>query len=362
MKLIDKYILHRFLVPFGYCLLTFFMLFVVIDLFDHLSDFIEAKTPLLLVLRYYVFVLPAMLVYITPISLLLGLLYGLWQLTKYNELTAMRASGVSLLRLTIPIVAVGFMFSAFITGIQETLTPWSTYWADQFIKRQKQGEKSDERYAFNLPYKNETQRRIWVIHQFDLVSFDMQNIKVIQQRPDGSDLETIRAEEGRYYDGCWWFFNIAIQKHDFYNNPSGPVIYEPQRQMNDWDETPQDFLQEVKDPIFMSSRDLWKFMRSREKLSEQTSARINVDMHSRLAFPWTCLVVTLFGIPCGIRTARRGAFAGVMIALLIFFAFYFLMTFSQWTGKNQLLAPWLSAWLPNIGFAMAGLFMIIRMR
>ena len=112
----------------------------------------------------------------------------------------------------------------------------------------------------------------------------------------------------------------------------------------------------------MSSRDLWKFMRSREKLSEQTSARINVDMHSRLAFPWTCLVVTLFGIPCGIRTARRGAFAGVMIALLIFFAFYFLMTFSQWTGKNQLLAPWLSAWLPNIGFAMAGLFMIIRMR
>ncbi len=111
MKLIDKYILRSLFVPTAYCLLTFCMLFVLFDLFDHLSDFIDAQTPFLQIVRYYFYILPAMLVFIVPISLLLGLLYGLWQLSKNNELTAMRASGVSLMRLTIPIMLAGW-FSA----------------------------------------------------------------------------------------------------------------------------------------------------------------------------------------------------------------------------------------------------------
>ena len=76
MKLIDKYILRQFFVPLAYCLLTFCMLFVIFDLFEHLSDFIDAKTPFLQILRYYFYYFPSMLVYILPISLLLGLLYG----------------------------------------------------------------------------------------------------------------------------------------------------------------------------------------------------------------------------------------------------------------------------------------------
>lgn len=362
MKLIDKYILRYFAVPTTYCLLTFCMLFVVFDLFEHLSDFIEAKTSLLQIARYYLYILPATLVFIVPISLLLGLLYSLWQLSKNNELTAMRASGVSLLRLTIPILLVGLCFSLTITVLQETVAPWSSYWAEQFIQRQKKGNDLSTRYALNLTYNNEEEHRIWAISKFDLTTHDMHGVTIVQQRPDGSDLNTIHADEGKFYDGRWWLFKVTLQKHDFYNNPVGAVLAEPQRQMTDWTETPEDFLQEVKDPIFLSSRDLWKFMRNRENLSAKTIARVTVDMHVRLAMPWTCLVVTLFGIPCGVRTARKGALVGVMIALLTFFAFYFLMTFGQWLGKNQLLTPMVSAWLPNLVFTSAGLVMMARMR
>jgi len=362
MKLIDKYILRSLFVPTAYCLLTFCMLFVLFDLFDHLSDFIDAQTPFLQIVRYYFYILPAMLVFIVPISLLLGLLYGLWQLSKNNELTAMRASGVSLMRLTIPIMLAGLFFSLLITGLQETVAPWSSYWANQFIQRQKKGNDLSTRYALNLTMNNEEQHRIWAISKFDLITHDMQGIKVVQQRPDGSDLDMIHAEQGKFYDGRWWLFKVTIQKHDFYNNPVGAVVAEPQRQMTDWTETPDDFLHEVKDPIFLSSRDLWKFMRDHKNLSEKTNARITVDMHVRLAMPWTCLVVTLFGIPYGVRAARKGALVGIIIALLTFFAFYFLMTFGQWMGKNQILTPLVSAWLPNLVFASAGLFMMARMR
>lgn len=362
MKIIDKYIFRQFVVPFIYSLLTFSMLFVIVDLFDHLSDFIDAKTPLLEVFRYYVFVMPSLLVYIVPISLLLGLLYSLWQLSRHNELTALRASGVSFYRITVPILIVGVVISIFISILQETVAPSSTYWAWQFINRQKKSGDLSMRYASDLPYKNEEQRRIWLIRQFDLTTHDMQGVRVVQQRVDGSDLEAVRAEEAKYFDGRWWLFNVSIQKYDFYNNPIGAPTYEPLRQMAEWNETPEDFMHEVTNMEFLSARDLGRFIITRKNLSDKTRARILVDLHARLAMPWTCFVVVLFGIPFGVRTARKGALVGVISALLTFFSFYFLMTFGQWLGKNQLLIPAVSAWMPNVFFMLLGLLLMLRMR
>ena len=362
MKLIDKYIFGQFVVPLIYCLITFSMLFVIADLFDHLSDFIEARTPLLEVIKYYVFLMPALLVYIAPISLLLGLLYSLWQLSKHNELTALRASGISFYRITAPIVIVGVAFSLVISVMQETVAPRATYLALQFVNQQKKGGAVSMRYESDLPYKNEDQRRIWMIRKFDLASHDMQGVKVVQQRADGSDMELIRAEEAKYFDGKWWLFNVNVQKYDFYNNPIGAPANEPLRQMAEWDETPEDFMHEVTSMEFLSARDLWRFLSARKNLSEKRRAQIQVDMYARLAMPWTCFVVTVFGIPFGVRTARKGALVGVISALLTFFFFYLLMTIGQWLGKNQLVDPAVSAWMPNIFFLLAGFFMMLRTR
>ncbi len=362
MKLMDKYILSRFFVPLGYCLVTFTMVFVIFDLFEHLSDFIDAKTSLFLVFRYYLMIIPALLVFIAPISLLLGLLYSLWQLTKNNELTAMRASGISFYRIAAPIIAVGMIFSVGVSVCQETVAPWASYWAEQFIVQQSKKDSASTRYAQDLPFNNENAHRFWVVRKFDLQLYNMQDIKVVQQRPDGTDLEIIRAEEGRYYDGCWWLFKVKIQKYDFYNNPVGAADDFPLRQMAEWSETPQDFINEVKDPVFLSARELWTFMDTHRKLSEKTYARISVDMHFRMAMPWTCLMVTLFGIPCGLHTARKGAFLGMLVALGTFFMFYLLMTFCQWLGKNQYLDPITSAWLPNGIFLLVGILLMARLR
>jgi lipopolysaccharide export system permease protein len=360
MKLIDKYIFSQFMVPFVYCLLTFSMLFVIVDLFDHLSDFIEARTALVEVIRYYVYILPSLFVYIAPISLLLGLLYSLWQLSRHNELTALRASGVSFYRITVPILIVGIAVSVIISILQETVSPHSVYWAAQFITHQKKSGDISMRYASNLPYRNEEQRRNWIINRLDLETYDLHGVRVVQQRPDGSDLETICAAEAKYFDGRWWLFNVTIQKNDFDNNPIGAPTHEPLRQMAEWDETPDDFMHEVKSVEFLSVRDLWGFLNARKNLSEKTRARILVDLHVRLAMPWTCFVVTLFGIPFGVRTVRKGALLGIMFALLTFFSFYFLMTFCQWLGKNQMLIPVVSAWMPNVCFALIGLFLMLR--
>ncbi len=358
----DKYILRQFAVPLGYCLLTFTMVFVIFDLFEHLSDFIDAKTPMYQVLRYYVMIVPALLVYIAPISLLLGLLYSLWFLTKNNELTAMRASGIGFYRLALPIIAVGLAFSVGVSVCQETIAPWASYWAQEFIRQQEHKDAVSTRYAHNLPYNNDLAHRTWMVRQFDLRLHNLQGVKVTQQRPDGSDLETIWAEEGRYYDGRWWLFKVKVQKYDFYNNPIGAVEEFPRRQMADWQETPADFINEIKDPALLSTLELWRFMATHRSLSGETRARLSVDMHARLAMPWTCLVVTLFGIPCGLHTARRGAFLGILVAMSAFFSFYLLMTLCQWLGKKQYLDPVTSAWLPNAVFLAVGGLLMARVK
>lgn len=362
MKLIDRYIFTQFLVPLVYCLITFSMLFVIVDLFDHLSDFIEARTPLAQVALYYIFVMPTLLIYIAPISLLLGLLYSLWQLSRHNELTALRASGISFYRITVPIMLVGLFMSLSISALQETVAPRATHWAWQFINQQKKGGKVSMNQASDLPFKNEEAHRIWNIRKYDLATHDMQGVKVVQQRKDGSDLEIVRAEEARYFDGKWWLFNVSIQKYDFYNNPIGAPTREPLRQMAEWDEAPEDFMHEVTSMEFLSARDLWRFVAARKNLSDKRRAQILVDMHARLAMPWTCLVVTIFGIPFGVRTARKGALAGIISALLTFFFFYFLMTFGQWLGKNQFVEPAASAWMPNVFFLLAGILLMFRTR
>ncbi len=361
MKILDKYLLRQFLVPLGYCLLTFSMIFVIADLFEHLSDFIEGRTPFFMILRYYSHLLPALLVFIAPISLLLGILYSLWRLTRNSELIAMRACGINFYRIVVPYLVVGLFFSILVSVVQEWVAPWSSYWAAQFISRQGREDDMSTRFALDLSFRNERHGRIWVIRKFDLDNYSMQGVKVLQEFPDGS-VETIHAEDGKYYDGHWWFFNITAQTRDRNNNPVGPVRSNLIMEMMDLSEKPRDFANIVKDPIFLSALELFEFQNTHRQLSDRTRARFLVDMHSRLAMPWTCFIVVLFGIPCGVYTGRRGPFLGIIIALCTFFGFYLLMTFCQWLGKNELVGPFWSSWLPNFSFLGVGSWLMSRAR
>lgn len=363
MKLIDKYILRTVLVPLAFCLLTFGMLYIVYDLFDNLPDFIDAKTPVPSLIRFYLFLMPSVLIYIGPISLMLAVLYGLSQLTKNNELIALYASGVSLFRLIVPLLAMGAIASVLVGFVNETIGPRSAYWTQQFVRQER--HKDDDMNVLvsqNLAHKNEVTRRIWMIDQFHTQTYDMTNVSVIQQRPDGSDESRVQAREGHWVDGRWWFKEVVLQSYDGNGSPLGPPRLEPQREMTDFTETPADFMNEIKDPEYLSALELLKFLKTHKRLSKVSVARVRVDFHHRLAMPWTCLVVTLIGIPFGAKTGRRGALLGTILAIGLFFAFYILINLGLALGKKGTIEPWLAGWLPDLFFLAFGAVMTWRMR
>lgn len=364
MKLLDKYLLRTLLVPLGYCFAAFNLLYIVLDLFGSLDNFVEAGTPVRRIAQYYAYLLPSAFFIIFPISLLLAILYALSSLTKTNELVAMRACGISLIRLTLPIIVIGLVVSVLVAIVNETMAPYCVYWTEKFLKAEKHKGSVDVFVAHMLGFVNMPAARDWMIGEFDTRTFRMKDISLTQRHPDGTS-EKIQAARGEWLDGRWWFFEVVRQSYDREGNPMGRVRFVPMEEMVSVTEKPADFLNEVKDPLenpeFVSAREIKHFMRT-HSLAPTAQARLLVNLHQRLAMPWTSLVVVFFGIPLGALSGRRGAFIGVLSAIFTFFVFFAMVQFCSALGKKETLDPFVAAWLPNAVFFIAGCVLLYRMR
>jgi len=198
-------------------------------------------------------------------------------------------------------------------------------------------------------------------------SFEMNGIQVIQRRPDGRSEEyKLLAKTGRWIDGRWWFSEIQTQNYDEWGNPKGPPRFELSRPMNNLTESPRDFLNEIKDPglepELFSARELYAYVSANPEREPRTLARITADLHSRLAMPWACLIVTLLGVPFGNQTGRKGALVGIGLVLLMFLGYYGLTLIGLWMAKESIVPAWLGGWLPNMTFLGISLVMVFRMR
>jgi lipopolysaccharide export system permease protein len=365
MKLVTRYLLGHLRRPWIYIMAGFAIIVVLVDLFDNFVDFMEAGTPLRQVLLYYGVLLPTYLPYLLPVSLLLALLYALWQLGKNAELIAMRASGLSLTQLIGPYLMTGLAAAFFLLGVNELFNPWATHWTRQF-KNQQGTARADRRHlAVNLAYKNVKGRRIWRIDSFDprpAAAYEMRGINLTQQRPDGSDEFRMDAVRGRWIDGHWWFESTETRYYDTNNNPTGPVESSPSLEMTMLAELPKDFINEIKDTNERSALDILRFIDTHQGISKETRNRLLVDFHYRLAAPWLCVIVVLVGVPLGTHSGRRGMGLGILFALLAFFGYYILMGLGLAFGKRQLLSPVLAGWLPVLAFFLLGLGLLRRIR
>jgi lipopolysaccharide export system permease protein len=365
MKLIDKYLLREYLTALAYCLAAFTIVQVVYDLFYHFSKIMAAGITFAQAIRYYLCYLMQTIEYVIPASILLGTLYTLWQMTRHGELTAMRASGISFIRLMVPFLAVGIVFSLLTTALKETVGPDAGLWAVEFAEN---GFKEPEhRIYHNQAHYNTVDHRVWIIEELDIKHpRHLKGVKVTQERADGGLAREWYAQRAEWLDGQWWFFGVRIQNYNWQGNPIGNPYEVPGSEagmaMPFTTETPAHFVNEVKDWQFLSAHEMVEYLQSHPQLSRASVYQKRADLHLRLAMPWACIIVTLFGIPAGARSAREGVVKGVLFSILCFFVFYAMTQVGIFLGKRQLVWPWLGAWLANIVFLATGVRMLVRMR
>jgi lipopolysaccharide export LptBFGC system permease protein LptF len=142
--------------------------------------------------------------------------------------------------------------------------------------------------------------------------------------------------------------------------------------MPDFDETPKQIKTEIaiinyqnlrnKSKVVVPLADIWNYLKFHPDLSRADSSKLRTEFDSRLAAPWTCLVVVLIAIPFGTPSGRRNPFFGVAGSIFICFSYFVIEQVSQPMGASGFLPAWLAAWLPNIIFATTGLWLTARVR
>jgi lipopolysaccharide export system permease protein len=374
MRLLDRYLFRELLTPLAYCLGGFLIFWISFDLFNELAEMQERKLHLLDVIEYCVAMTPEFLVTILPVVLLLALLYTLTDLARANEITAMRAAGVSLWRLCMPYLIVGLVTSVVLFLLNEFLVPRSKDWSNHVMARyvQKSDDPVSQNNFLDLSFNNTHGHRSWMIGEYRVKTGEMLNPQVNWTLPDGSTCQ-LNADRAVRTNGVWTFFNVReFVQAAGPNSASMPSLRTNVLEMPEFDETPKQIKTEIaiidyqnlrnKSKVVIPLADIWNYLKFHPALSRADSSKLRTEFYSRLAAPWTCLVVVLIAIPFGASSGRRNPFFGVAGSIFICFSYFVIEQVSLPMGASGYLPAWLAAWLPNIIFGATGLWLMSRVR
>lgn len=374
MRLLDRYLLRELLVPLGYCLSGFLLLWVVADLINELSSLQEHKLQIGDIALYYLVQTPGFLVLGLPIALLLALLYTLTNHARHHELTAIRAAGVSLWRLCLPYLAVGFIASLALMALNEFCVPGTADRMEQLKNRRlppPPGALGSDKLR-NVDFTNERDARHWHIGVYDTRTGEMVRPGPIITRLSDGSYRQLYAARGERRNGVWTFYDVHEYKDPANTNaPPIPMLVTNILRKPEFSETLEEIDSEIKigslSSISLNRRaknpdlpiaDILHYLRLHPHPAQ--ASLLYTKLQGRLATPWTCLVVVLIAIPFGAASGRRNVFVGVASSILIFFAFYVLQQVCLALGAGGNLPAWLAGWFPNLAFAAAGLWLTAR--
>ena len=374
MRLLDRYLLRELLIPLAYCLSGFLVFWMAFDLFARLDDFQEDRVPPEIIARHYLINVPEFLVLVVPIALLLALLFALTTHARHHELTAIRAAGISLWRLSLPYISTGFFLSIGLFALNELWVPTAVDRADQLLAPYKFANMEERAVARqqNSFFRNARGDRTWKLDAFNFQTAEIARPQVFWMKADGSRREMF-AERAYFNEEEFWVFE-NVQVMDFPSTPGGlPYkFFTNSLAMPEFAETPEQIKSEIKVNALTNKRaakkaqlsmgEIFNYRKLHPEIDPKKDRMLAIQLQGRLAEPWTCLVVVLIAIPFGSASGRRNAFVGVAASIFICFAYFVFLRFGLALGMGGYLPPWMAAWLPNLTGALVGLTLIWRTR
>jgi LPS export ABC transporter permease LptG len=277
-------------------------------------------------------------------------------LTKNSEVIAMKSSGVSLYRISLPVVIVAMVLSVFAFWLQDFILPFT----NKIKNNYRDVLKGHPRDSFT------TLQRHWIasadaFYNYDL--FDVQKGRIFGfsiYQIDQEDFvlhKRIYAREAIYRNQQWQLLNgwqrtfrgTRVQYQTFRNlDLKLPV-------------SPEYFTSEEQLPSEMNFAELKGYI---EKMKQRgyDFVRFAVDLQAKLSFPTVSLILTLIAIPFSFTTGKRGALFGIGLSIVMGIVFWFFLALTKSLGYLEILNPFLAAWTPNILASMVALYLLFKLR
>ena len=379
MRLLDRYLFRELLAPLAICLIGIQAFVIVFNVFSDAQKIQEHQLHFADAILYAVASSADFIWVILPISLLLALLITLTTYARHNEITAMRAAGISLWRICAPYFIVGLAASAALFAMNELLVPRSTVWASGILQRYvRDPDEAATRNGQGGLYINTRAHRTWYYNEYRPRTTEMISPKVDWYLPDGSyPYQKLMADQAAYSNGVWTFLNATQNYQASAKDPEIRILVTNMLAMPEFKETPKAIERDLRFGKYdkMDTRkfnnlniplgELLRYLQAHPSdLPPAQARKWWTKFDGRVATPCTCLVVVLIAIPFGAAAGRRNLFFGVAGSIFICFGFFVVQQVSLAFGAaaNGHFPPWLAAWLPNLIFGSVGLFLTARVR
>lgn len=355
---LDRYIFGEFSRIFFGTALGMPILLTIVDLTDNLDKYLNRNLPKSAIALSYLYWIPDSMFMALPAAVLFATVFTIGALTRHAEVTAAKASGISFYRLTVPIFVGALMASGLTLWLSE-LAPITNKRRGELLQETRFTSGNDR---FNFAYAAERGR----VYKISALNMERAVIDGVEIERKGRDNDAsypsfvIAAETGHWSRPVGW--TLRAGSVHVMPTPTTTVTFAfdslRDRQM---EETPRELMASARAPQDMGYEDLGKFIAALER-SGGNANELRVERMLKLAVPFTCVIIALFGAPLATSTQRGGTAYGVGISLGTTVVFLVMIQLTKAIGGKGLLTPELAAWLPNILFGVIGLVMLSRTR
>ena len=353
---LDRYVFSEFVRIFVTTALGFPLIVIVIDLTDNLDRYLGRNLPKSQIALSYLYWIPDSMFMVLPAAVLFATVFSIGAFTRHSEITAAKASGVSFHRFALPIYFGAVLAAIFALGLGE-LAPRTNAMREEILG-QRRSQRGTDRY--NFTYTGE-EGRTYKVSSLNVSRAQLDGIE-IERKGNGPDYPTtvLTANVGSWSDSTGW----TLRNGWYYILPDTMTVVAFQFDSlhdDQMDERPVDLMASSKAPQDMGFRELGRYIRAMERSGADVRV-MKVERMLKLAIPVTCVVIALFGAPLATSTQRGGAAYGIGVSLGTTIVFLMLIQLTKAIGGRGAIDPELAAWIPNIIFAIVGVWLLTRVR
>ncbi len=352
---LDQYVIRQFWIILGIAILGFLSIFIIVDLIENLDRFMDNSVPSNIVLEYYFYTLPYFISIGLPMAVLIATVLSLGSMVKRNEWTAMKASGISLFRVSIPLIICGGFLSGVSFILDNNLVAYGNEkrfeidrdyvkrksrhklkntLKDIFLQKNRSNHISLSRYFINKSSGN------------DFTMVDLGSLK-IRKRIDAKKILwnsdslkwSLKGFSIRFFNENGIEENVLIGRKDT---------------LIELGFLPSDIQQQARKPDELDYYRLTERI-NQLKLNGVDTIRWEVTRYLKISFAFTNLIVILCGIPLVVIKENNSLSFGLGASVFVIFGYYAFIKFGQSLGFKGVLEPLVSAWIGNIVFVVAGL-------
>jgi LPS export ABC transporter permease LptF/LPS export ABC transporter permease LptG len=357
--LLDDYVLRDFFIHLGMIVASFLVLLLVFTLFELLGDILRNQTPAIVVAEYLVNVAPYLLYNVAPLIMLLAVLITFGLMTRSNEITAIKATGVSIYRIVTPVVAAAAVLAAGLFFADQFYLP-HTNKRQEALHNQIKGKppqtylRPDRRWIFGQNHD------IYYYQFFDPDRDQFANLTVFQIDPANFTIaRRTHAERAHWADNL----NRWVYEQGWQRSLRGPAIADYRTfdvsTFPELSEAPSYFKKEVKQYSEMNYEELRRYIRDLQQ-SGFDVVRLRVQLQRKLSYPLVTLIMAVLAIPFALSAGKKGAITGIAVAVGVAVVYTVVSRLFEAMGDLSQLPPALAAWSPDLIFCLVGGYLILK--